>query len=138
MTNVQAALGCAQLERATGLLDERKRIHSLYTKYLDNVPNISLNKTYEGYTNSFWLVTLEVDNMNEVSREKFMGLLKEKGIDSRPFFYPMSAMPYFDKADNPATYSAYQKGLNLPTYVGLLEADIEYIAQEIKNALKHI
>jgi perosamine synthetase len=135
MTNLQAALGVAQLERADELILKRKEIYSWYKKYLNNFDGVTLNKTYHWADNTYWLVCAELNNYNEEKRVKFMLKMKESGIDTRPFFYPMSMMPMYEKADNPITYSVFEKGINLPTYFDLSEDDVKYICEKIKELL---
>jgi len=60
-----------------------------------------------------------------------MQSLKERGIDSRPYFYPMSAMPYFETANNPVSYRMAQQGINLPTYFDLTEKDIQRVCENL-------
>lgn len=135
MTNLQAALGVAQLERADELLAKRKTIYGWYKKYLQNFDGVTLNKTYSWADNTYWLVCAELQNYNEEKRAVFMAKMKEAGIDTRPFFYPMSMMPMYEKADNPITYSLFEKGINLPTYFDLIEEDVKFICGKIKELL---
>lgn len=133
MTNLQAALGVAQLERADELILKRKEIFEWYKKYLNNFNGITLNKTYQWADNTFWLICAELNGYNEEKRADFMAKLKDVGIDTRPYFYPMSMMPMYQKADNPVTYSIYQKGINLPTFFDLSEVEVKYICEKIKE-----
>lgn len=135
MTNMQAALGCAQMDRVDELLEQKKKIFKVYESYLSGIPGISLNRTYDWATNAYWLVCLEIENYDEVKRDAFMQCLKESGVDSRPYFYPMSAMPYLEQADTPVTYALSQRGLNLPTYFDLTEDEIKYICDVVKQSL---
>ncbi len=135
LTNLQAALGCAQLERVDSLLNKRQEIFEWYSKYLQGVEGIQLNRTYDWAFNSYWLICMEVEKFDEQKRDTFIRLLKDEGVDSRPYFYPMSSMPYFAKANTPVSYEVYGKGLNLPTYFDLQEKDVERIALTIKNLL---
>src|SRR2546421_4416430 len=138
MTNMQAALGCAQLERVDSLMKKKQLIFGWYAKYLSSSPGISLNRTAEWASNAYWLIVLQIEGMDEVRREAFMNKLRENQVDSRPFFYPMSAMPYFqnEKPDNPVTYKIYKEGINLPTYYDLTEEDVEYVCKTVKHILK--
>jgi perosamine synthetase len=138
MTNLQAALGCAQLERAEELMQKRQTIFDWYSYYLADCPGISLNRTAGWATNAYWLMYLQVEGMDEARRGKFMAKLKEQGVDSRPFFYPMSDMPYLaDNAINtPVTHKVYQEGINLPTYFDLTEEEVAYIGKTVINVLQ--
>lgn len=135
MTNLQAALGVAQLERVDELIAKRKQIYSWYKKYLQNFDGVTLNKTYSWADNTYWLVCAELHNYNEEKRAIFMAKMKAAGVDTRPFFYPMSMMPMYEKADNPITYSVFERGINLPTYFDLNEEDVKFICEKIKELL---
>lgn len=135
ITNLQAALAVAQLERADELIAKRKTIYSWYKKYFQNFDGVTLNKTYSWADNTYWLVCAELHNYNEEKRAGFMAKMKEAGVDTRPFFYPMSMMPMYEKADNPITYFVFEKGINLPTYFDLKEEDVKFICEKIKELL---
>jgi perosamine synthetase len=136
MTNLQAALGCAQMERSTELLQRRIDVYHEYAKGLADVKGISLNRTNDWATNTYWLVCLEIDNATAEVRDAFIARLREKGVDTRPFFYPMSEMPYLKiNANTPVSHKISQQGLNLPTYVDLTNEQIAYICEAIKAVL---
>lgn len=135
MTNMQAALGCAQMERIDELMERKKKIFSSYTAHLNGIPGISLNRTYPWATHAYWLVCLEIESYDEVRRDAFIRRLKELGVDSRTYFYPMSAMPYLKQADTPVTHALSPKGLNLPTYFDLTEEEIKRICDAVKQSL---
>ncbi len=133
MTNLQAAIGCAQLERSEELLLKRKLIFNWYKAGLSELDGVQLNTIREDIEHAFWMVCLECEEFDEQSRSRFMSYLKEHNIDSRPYFYPCSMMPYFNKADNVNTYSKFYKGINLPTFFDLNKEDIDYICKIIVN-----
>ncbi|WP_298780284.1 DegT/DnrJ/EryC1/StrS aminotransferase family protein [uncultured Polaribacter sp.] len=136
MTNVQAAMGCAQLERVQDFMDKRETIFTWYKKYLVKKEGISLNKTDTWATNAYWLICLNNSEWNLESRDEFMIELKKRGVDSRPFFYPMSQMPYINESvHTPVTDIVYQQGINLPTYFDLEEKDVKFICGVIKKVL---
>ena len=133
MTNLQAALGVAQLERIEELLKKKREIFEWYREYLKDIPNIKLNFQKYGFKNVYWMICLEVIGYDEAKRDSLMKKLKDKGIDSRPFFYPISSMPMYEKADTPITYKVYQRGINLPSYYELTKKDVEYITNILKE-----
>lgn len=135
MTNLQAALGCAQMERIDELMERKQQIFRCYQAHLKDIPGISLNRTNDWATNAYWLVCIEIESYDEQQRDELIGRLKEKGIDTRPYFYPMSSMPYLTPADTPFAYSRSQKGLNLPTYFDLTKGDIDHICNVIKQVI---
>lgn len=136
MTNIQAALGCAQLDRVEELMEKRVKIFKTYENELSGLKKIMLNRTSSWAQNAYWLVCLELDGYSEVERDVFMLKLKEKMVDSRPYFYPMSMMPYFNgNPETPVTFEMYKKGINLPSYIDLTEDEIIYICDTIKELL---
>lgn len=135
MTNMQAALGCAQMERAEKLLQARVNIFDQYQSYLGNDERISLNRTSPWATNTYWLICLELNGYDAAKRDMFIQKLRELGVDSRPYFYPMSTMPYLTPANTPVAHAKSAIGLNLPTYVDLTAEEIEYVSKAVKNCL---
>tara|TARA_B110000879_G_C11148402_1_gene503468 strand:- start:669 stop:1784 length:1116 start_codon:yes stop_codon:yes gene_type:complete len=129
MTNLQAALGLAQLERIEELLAKKNQIFRWYEEGLKGIQNIKLNIEKEGYKNVYWLVCLEVIGYDEPKRDELINRLKKKGIDSRPFFYPMSQMPMYANANTPVTHKIFQRGLNLPSYFDLTKKDVDRVVE---------
>jgi perosamine synthetase len=64
-----------------------------------------------------------------------MRKLRDVGVDSRPYFYPISDMPMYDRATTPIAHDVSQRGINLPSYTDLSEADVEQICQLTQRAL---
>jgi perosamine synthetase len=131
MTNLQAALGCAQLQRIGYFLQRRCEIHTAYQEFLHILPSIRLNRTLPGYTNSYWLICMEFEAWNAASRDMFMRQLADTGIDSRPYFYPMSHMPYYKKANTPVAEKMSTIGINLPTFTDMRREEIKRICEGI-------
>lgn len=129
MTNLQAALGLAQLERIDELLAKKNQIFAWYKEGFKGIQNIKLNIEKVGYKNVYWLVCLEVIGYDESQRDELINRLKMKGIDSRPFFYPMSQMPMYDHVNTPVTYKIFQRGLNLPSYFDLTKKDVDRVVE---------
>jgi len=135
MTNLQAALGVAQFDRIDELLKKKEEIFNWYQEGLKNIPNIKLNYQKEGYKNVYWMMCLKLVGYDEEKRNNFILKLKNKGIDSRPFFYPVSDMPMYDNSDTPITHKVYQSGINLPSYFDITKKQVEYICDCIKEIL---
>jgi len=138
LTNLQAALGLAQLERIEELLEKKKQIFNLYRDLLKDVKMISLNPQVSWAENVFWMVCLLLDKRSPVSRDEMALKLKQAGIDTRPFFYPLSKMPLFKNAknvNNPISNDLSARGLNLPSATTLKLSDVYYIAKTIKEIL---
>jgi perosamine synthetase len=129
ITNLQAALGCAQLERAEELIGGRRQVCAWYAQELGHLDGVTVKRSSAWAMPSCWLMCVEIDGLNELRREDLMQRLRKRGVDSRPFFYPMSEMPYFRAADTPIAHAISARGLNLPTYIGLTFDDVRSISQ---------
>lgn len=133
IASLQAALGAAQLERADELLATRVRIFNDYRDAMAGMNNVRLNRTAPGATHSYWMICAEFDDLDEFGRDDLMTRLKSRGVDTRPYFYSMSDMPYFETADTPVSHKVSRIGINLPIYVGLTTADIQAIVQHLRE-----
>lgn len=132
MTNLQAALGLAQLERINELIEKKRKIFQWYKEYLQEVNCITLNPEKEWAKNVFWMVCIVLGDDVKISRDKLTEKLKEKGIDTRPFFYPMSELPmYGEKSQNKVAKYLFERGINLPSGVNLNEEEVKWIAENI-------
>src|SRR3984893_18550876 len=116
ITNLQAALGVAQLERIGEFLDRRAEIMSWYTCEIATTDRIRLNRVKNWAKSAYWMVCLEVDGFDEARMDAFMRKLKARGIDSRPYFCTMSALPMYQQAPLPIATGKARIGLNLPSY----------------------
>jgi perosamine synthetase len=135
MTNLQAALGVAQLERIDSLLAKKREIFSWYKEYLKDMKNIKINHESENITNVFWMICIEIIGFSEEKRDKLMLRLKENNIDSRPFFYPISDMPMYKDCNTTITHMVAKRGINLPSYYDLRKEDVKYICGVLKGLL---
>lgn len=135
MSNLQAALGLAQLERIEELVMKKRQIFSWYDKRLKNLEGIKLNIEKPNCRNIFWMTTIIFEKDFGITRDEFMRKLKEWNVDSRPFFYPLSHMPMFERRDNKIAETLSKNGVNLPSGHNLEENDIEYICEVIKQIL---
>jgi perosamine synthetase len=118
MTNLQAAIGLAQFERIKDILKNRREYENGYKKILKK--NLVFQKDFENRKRITWLVSLLVDE--STSRDQFINKLTDKGVDARPFFYPLSSMDIYKKYCNSNTVqsnSISKRGLSLPTYESL-------------------
>lgn len=135
MTNIQAALGLAQLERIDEIIAKKRLIFEWYKEGLKDIEGIKLNYEAPWAKNVYWMVCLEVEGYTEKQRDELMKRLKEKNIDTRPYFYPLSDMPMFEKTDTPIAHKVYQRGLNLPSYFDITREEVNYICSTIKEVL---
>ena len=136
MTNMQAALGLAQLEMINEMLSRRAEILAHYREVIETSDAVRLNFTAGWAKSAYWMICLEVDWFDDRTRGSFMRRLKDRGIDSRPYFYPMSAMPMYKQATPPHTMFKSAIGLNLPTYHDLSRADIGRVGKTVNEELR--
>ena len=137
MTNLQAAVGVAQLERIEWFLNRKRRNAHIYSEYLSDVEEIVLPIEKDWAKNVFWMYTIILrENSIRISRDALISALAEKGIETRPVFYPLHQMPpYRESGSYPNAEYISAMGLNLPSGVTLEEEDIEYICKAIKRCL---
>jgi perosamine synthetase len=136
MSNLQAALGCAQIERIEELIEKKREIFNWYKESLNALP-CDLNPEHEETKNSYWLPTAVFHKSIEFKRENFFSLCKEKNIDSRPFFFPLSSLPMFvAKPENEVAYDLYERAINLPSYHDMTKGDVKYVCDVLKFFLK--
>ncbi|MBN4051221.1 DegT/DnrJ/EryC1/StrS family aminotransferase [bacterium AH-315-M05] len=130
MSNLQAALGCAQIERADELVDKKREIFNWYKETFIETEEITLNPEPDYTKNSYWMPTIVINKKMNFNREDFMKYLKKNKIDSRPFFYPLSSLPMFkEMKENKVAYKIYKKGINLPCAFHLKKKDIDRICK---------
>jgi perosamine synthetase len=137
MSNLQGALGCAQLERLPELLKKKREIFFNYKELFADLPDIFMNPEPEGCLNSFWMPTILFGNSWIFEREELLKELKRKKIDGRVFFYPLSSLPMFEKVENnKISYNLFGRAINLPSYYELTLDDQKRIFETIQNFLE--
>jgi perosamine synthetase len=143
MSSMQAALGLAQLERLEELIARKRETFAWYREELDGVAGVTLNAEAEGTRNVYWMVTVILDATLGIEKEPLMAKLKERGIASRPFFYPLSSLPaYAGQAEaerarqrNRASYALSPWGVNLPSALSLTREQVRRVCDVLKEIL---
>lgn len=123
MSALQAAMGVGQMERLDELIAMKREIFRLYQKNLGGTPGVTLNAEPAGVFNSYWMVTAVLSPQLGLLKQQLAAELGAEGIDTRPFFYPLSWQPAFrglpSAADaavrNPIAYRLSATGINLPS-----------------------
>jgi perosamine synthetase len=140
LTNLQAAIGCAQLEQLSDFRKRRINIFKLYDQYLLSSSYFIKQQISIESESSYWLYSLCIKDGVEVDRDTLMKRLALLGIETRPLFYPMNLMPAFKNVvkslslDNSELISS--QGLSLPTSVILTNIEIQSICKEILYIMK--
>ena len=124
MTNLQAAIGVAQLERIDEIIDQRAAIENDYRLLLEKFTCIEFQKNLKDIKRVTWLVSALITNGK---RDELIDKLKIEKIDARPFFYPLGDMePYQDYVfSNSNSKVLSKKGINFPTAPNLLTSEIK-------------
>lgn len=141
MSNIQAAIGCAQIERIDELADRKREIFSYYREQLEIIPGLSMNPEPVGTVNGVWMPTVVFDQQTGVTRETLLDLFAEENIDARVFFYPLSSLPMFEeRSQNPLATSLPKRAINLPSFheITFSQKDcvINVIAKTLERGLK--
>jgi perosamine synthetase len=143
MSNLQAALGLAQLERIDELVHRKRQIFDWYKEAFNDVEFLTLNPDHADVENSYWMTTAIFDNSIQMTKFEIIKKLKEHNISTRPFFDPLSSLKAYSNYQDVArarqcnkhAYSVSSRGVNLPSAANLLKAninDIRYIIKSLK------
>lgn len=139
MTNVAAAIGLGQLEKIDWHLQKRLQIAEWYRKYLQGTSGLILPVNKSWAKNVYWLFSVVLSDKIVKDRETVMADLAARGIETRPFFYPMHTLPPYEQLARgkcfPVADELSRKGINLPTWAGLKEEDIVYICESLIESI---
>lgn len=117
MSNIQAAIGCAQIERIGELTQRKAEILAFYKNNLETLPGISMNPQPEGTINGGWMPTVVFSPQTGITREKLQAIFSRENIDARIFFWPLSSLPMFEKqTENQFSWDIPTRAINLPSY----------------------
>ncbi len=134
MNNVSAAVGLGQLEHVNELLIKKQLIFQWYEEELSSL--YPMNFCEFGDTINYWMSSIVVPN--RTYRKKLREYLKNNGIDTRPFFYPISMMRMYEsRYENPISHKIGLTGINLPSTVRLLEQEVKHVSSVIKYFANH-
>jgi len=136
MPPVAAAVGLGQVERAEELVARKREIFEWYREALEGAEGITLNHELSDTRNTYWMVTTILSSSLEWPKEKLMAALDAEGIDSRPFFHPLSILSAYDgqvealvaKKRNQTSYRLSPWGINLPSALCLSRDQVKRVA----------
>lgn len=142
MTNMQAALGVAQLERLDEFVLRKREMGKRYTEMLSDCRGVQLPLQSTDYAeNIYWVYGMVVDESRGMDATVVMQQLAEKGIGTRPFFCPMHQQPvlrkmgFFNEVDLSVSERLYRQGFYIPSGVALTDNQIEQVAEAVKIVL---
>jgi perosamine synthetase len=134
MTNIQGALGLAQLERIDEMLAVRCRNAAHYNRRLAKIPGLTLPPQMPWAENVFWMYSVLIEDGFGLTRDELRTQLRERGIDTRPFFYPVHTLPMYQTGQSlPVAEELSRRGLNLPSGATLTAAQVDYICDTLAD-----
>jgi perosamine synthetase len=136
MSNIQAALGCAQMERIAELIGRKRQIFYYYRDRLRDLPGVRMNPEPSNIVNGAWMPTVVFDASTGVSREDLIAAFAADNIDARLFFHPLSSLPMFE--DAPANRRAWDiptRAVNLPSYHDMTDLEQDRVIRTIHRVL---
>jgi perosamine synthetase len=136
MSNVQASIALAQIERVEEIVEKKRNIYDYYVQFLGETDGIQLNSILENTRQLIWMTSIILDESIPISRDAFIQELKKMNVDSRPFFPPMSKYSMFGSySSNPNAEFIGSRGINLPSGHNLTVEEIEYISACVKTII---
>lgn len=144
MSSMQAALGLAQLERIDDLIRRKREQFEWYKKELENVDGITLNAEPNETFNAYWMVTVVLDPKLGLNKTQLMERLGHQGVDTRPFFHPLSSIPAYEDSEqahlarkrNKTAYEISPFAINLPSALNLGHDEIKFVCNAIEKVLR--
>lgn len=138
MSNIQAAIGCAQTERLDELIAGKRRVFAEYAQALADLP-VRMNPEPPGTQNGYWMPTIVVEHGAQFDREALLAEFAANNIDGRVFFWPLTMLPMFEeKRENRVAYGLYERAVNLPSYHDLSSAGIARVAEVVHHNLQRM
>ena len=134
MNNVSAAVGLGQLERINEFLIKKQLIYQWYREELSSL--CPMNYCSDENSTNYWMSSIIVPS--QLYRINLRKYLKRHGIDTRPFFYPISMFSMYNKKyKTPESHKIGLTGINLPSTVRLSQEEVKYVASVIKDFAAH-
>jgi perosamine synthetase len=136
ITNMQAALGVAQLERLDEFLAKKREIAAVYRAGLQDVPGVTLQEEAEWATSSWWMTTLRIEPNGGVGRDELAARLRADGVDSRPAFVPLHLLPHLRQDGAlPVAEAVGSEGLSLPSSTSLTASELEWVIGSVRSGM---
>jgi perosamine synthetase len=132
MTNICAAIGLAQLEQVETFIEQKRQVAAWYKKYISN-PGVTFHKEDADIFHTYWMCSVLVHD--SAKRDPLRDALAEKGVETRPLFYPVHTMPMYSQKYQRHPIAEYLgwRGINLPSFPGLKEAQVKMICDIINS-----
>jgi perosamine synthetase len=136
MSNLQAAIGCAQMERIEELIQRKREIFAFYRDRLEILPGVCMNPELPGTVNGAWMPTTVFAQETGVTREKLQSAFSAENADARVFFWPLSSLPMFKaKQSNRLAWDIPGRAINLPSYHDISAEDLYRVVMCVSDEL---
>lgn len=142
LTNIQAAIGLAQVGRIEQTIERKRRMGQAYTKKLSGLDGVQLPVEEPWARQVYWMYGLVLDESTGIDATEMARRLADRGVDTRPFFLGMHEQPVFRKMGlfegeaYPVAERIARQGLYLPSGVGLTDDQIDLVCQAVEEALR--
>ena len=139
LTNLQAAIGVAQIDRINAHIEKKRWIAARYRERLKSLDQIALPVEREWAKNVYWMFGLVLHSEVSFDAAEFARRLRERGVDTRPFFLGMHeqpvfrAMGLFEREPYPVSETLARRGLYIPSGLTLTESQIDRVCDAIKH-----
>ena len=130
MTNICAAIGLAQLERAGEFLSRKRELAKMYQQQLAGLP-VEVHREAPNTTHSWWMISILT--ADPADRDPLRAYLREQGIETRPLFSPAHTMPMYEQSGSnyPVAEDLSRRGINLPSWPGLTDEQLKIITSAV-------
>ena len=140
MTNLQAAIGLAQLENVDRFVSKKREIAALYRRHL-SIPGVQHPAERPETKHGYWMYSVLLRDPLGRHRDEAMRLLGQKGVETRPFFYPMHTLPMFcgmNERRYPVAERVSSRGINLPSSTRLTEEEVIHVCHMVRETLEEL
>jgi len=139
MSNIQAALGCGQMQRIDELTARKRQILARYQAYASEHQGVICNPVQPGCQSGAWMPTFVFDKETRLGRNRLVEAFRLAKIDARVFFYPLSATPPFSpQKSNVTAWDIPERAINLPSFHDMTEEHFSRIFDVIDTLLQPV
>ena len=136
LSNVQAAIGCGQMERIDALIERKRSILRRYKALLSPIEGIRMNPEPAGTENGAWMPTAVFAPHTGITRERLQAAFAAESIDARVFFHPLTSLPMFGSQPGaPRAADIAARAINLPSFHDMTDAEQQRVVAVIRALL---
>lgn len=139
LTNVAAAIGVAQMEKIDWHMARRREVASQYRDRLAEAELVDFSPAADWAEPAYWMSCVLLRDGGESERDRVIAELDERGVETRPFFYPLHTLPPYARDDArayPVATSLAARGLNLPSSAFLNSEDVDYVCEALETVVR--